>query len=157
MKRRLMTILVAGLFLGLLVFCALYAHSTAAHRQMLASSQPELAWFQREFNLSPQEFDKISKLHAGYMPHCKEMCLRIDEQNERVRKLLTENREMTPDLQQALDETARLRSECQKAMLAHFLEVSRTMKPEQGQRYLNWVYEKTFLPYYGMQSQQPAP
>src|SRR5919197_1471258 len=52
---------VAGrLCLGLLMFCALYAPSTAAHRQMLSSSQPELAWFQREFNLSPQEFQKIS-------------------------------------------------------------------------------------------------
>jgi hypothetical protein len=157
MKPRLMTVLVSGLFLGLLVFCAFYAHSTANHRQMLASAQPELAWFQREFNLSPEEFDKISKLHAGYMPHCKEMCQRIDQHNERVRNMLTENRQMTPELQQALDEGARLRAECQNAMLAHFLEVSRTMKPEQGRRYLNWVYEKTFLPYYGMHSQHAAP
>jgi hypothetical protein len=30
-------------------------------------------------------------------------------------------------------------------MLRHFLEVSRTMPPEQGQRYLQWVEQQTCL------------
>ena len=30
-------------------------------------------------------------------------------------------------------------------MLKHFFEVSRTMPPEQGRRYLTWVQEQTCL------------
>jgi hypothetical protein len=30
-------------------------------------------------------------------------------------------------------------------MLQHFYEVSRTMPPEQGRRYLAWVQERTIL------------
>jgi hypothetical protein len=30
-------------------------------------------------------------------------------------------------------------------MLQHFFEVSQTMPPEEGKRYLAWVEEKTFL------------
>ena len=157
MRKHLFTTLLLGVLIGLIAFCAFFYLSTAAHREMLQTSDPELAWFQREFKLTPKEFERISKLHANYLPHCKEMCERIDQHNERLRRLIAANHQMTPELEQALAEGARLRAECQQSMLAHFFEVSRTMKPEQGKRYLAWVYEKTFLPYYGMHSLQPAP
>jgi hypothetical protein len=35
-------------------------------------------------------------------------------------------------------------------MLRHFYEVSRTMPPEQGRRYLAWVQERTFMCSEGM-------
>jgi hypothetical protein len=35
-------------------------------------------------------------------------------------------------------------------MLRHFFQVSQTMPPEQGRRYLAWVKEKAFLPNYDM-------
>ncbi len=43
-----------------------------------------------------------------------------------------------------------LRTECQRMMLRHFFQVSKTMPLEQGRRYLFWVKEKAFLPNYGM-------
>ena len=57
---------------------------------------------------------------------------------------------MTPDIVAALAEGSRLRAECQGMMLRHFFQVSQTMPPEQGRRYLAWVKEKAFLPHYDM-------
>jgi hypothetical protein len=157
MRKHLLTTLLLGVVLAVIGFCGFYYLSTAAHREMLQADEPELAWLQREFNLSPAEFEKFSKLHASYLPRCKEMCDRIDEHNERLRTLIAVNQQMTAQVEQTLAEGARLRAECQQSMLAHFFEVSRAMKPEQAKRYLGWVYEKSFLPYYGMHSPQPAP
>lgn len=157
MRKHLFTTLLLGIVLAVIGFSVFYHFSTAAHREMLQTSAPELAWFQREFNLTPAEFEKFSKLHASYLPHCKEMCERIDQHNERLRGLITATQQLTPELEQTLAEGARLRAECQQSMLAHFFEVSRTMKPEQAKRYLAWVYEKSFLPYYGMHSAQRGP
>ena len=42
-------------------------------------------------------------------------------------------------------ERAKMRADCEAEMLEHFLEVSRTMPPEQGRRYLAWVEQQTFL------------
>jgi hypothetical protein len=39
-------------------------------------------------------------------------------------------------------------------MLRHFFQVSQTMPPEQGQRYLSWVKAKAFLPDYGMPNEK---
>jgi hypothetical protein len=156
-RKHLFTTLLLGIVIGLAAFCAFYYFSTAAHRGMLQTSAPELAWFQREFNLSPAEFEKFTKLHASYLPHCKEMCAKIDEHNERLRSLVAANQHMTPEIEKALAEGARLRADCQQSMLTHFFDVSRTMKPEQAKRYLAWVYEKSFLPYYGMHSAPTAP
>jgi hypothetical protein len=59
---------------------------------------------------------------------------------------------MTPEIEAAVAESARLRGECQRNMLKHFYEVSRTMPPEQGRRYLAWVQERTCLSGEGMMS-----
>jgi hypothetical protein len=43
---------------------------------------------------------------------------------------------VNPVAQQKLAELAVLRAQCQAQMLQHFTEVSQTMPPEQGRRYL---------------------
>jgi hypothetical protein len=63
---------------------------------------------------------------------------------------LDQTNALTPEIEKTLSEAAELRLECQRAMLKHFIEVSKTMPPSQGKRYLVWVEEKTFLPDYGM-------
>jgi hypothetical protein len=79
------------------------------------------------------------------------MCRRIDAKNAELKDLLAKTNTLTPDIEKKLTEAAELRLECQKAMLKHFLEVSQTMPPEEGKRYLAWVQERTFLPDYAMQ------
>ena len=65
--------------------------------------------------------------------------------NDQLSRLLATSSGVTPAVEDALAERAKMRSECQTAMLNHFFEVSRTMSPEQGRRYLAWVQEQTCL------------
>src|SRR5206468_5390072 len=109
-------------------------------------SVPELMWLKKEFNLSEAEFTRISALHAAYRPQCAERCRRIAAKNAELKSLLNQTNALTRDVESKLSEAAALRLECQKAMLKHFIEVSQTMPPEQGKRYLAWVEERTFLP-----------
>lgn len=146
------TILIAGLAVCAAAFCGFYFLGTASHRDMLREQAPELAWLQKEFNLSDAELTRITKLHDAYQPHCKEMCLRIDEQGVNLKKLLSGTNAMTPEIEAALAESGRLRAECQRDMLKHFFEVGRTMPPAQGRRYLEWISQRTFLPSHGEMS-----
>ncbi len=151
--KRLALILIAGLVVAAAAYCAVYFKSTARHREILESQKPELAWLKDEFHLSDADFKRITELHEAYMPHCVEMCRRIDSKNAELKELLSKTNALSPDIEAKLNEAAQLRAECQRSMLKHFFEVSRTMPPDQGRRYLEWVQEKTFLPRYGMTEQ----
>ncbi|MGP8201428.1 MAG: periplasmic heavy metal sensor [Limisphaerales bacterium] len=138
-------ILVVGLALAAAAYGCVYFFCTSSARNLERSSQPELAWLKEEFHLSDAEFKRISELHASYLPQCAERCRQIAVQNQRVKALLAATNQMTPEIEAAVAESARLRVECQRNMLRHFYEVSRTMPPEEGRRYLAWVQERTFL------------
>jgi hypothetical protein len=143
-------ILLLSLTVAVAAYCGIYYTCTASQRTMLESDKPELAWLKKEFNLSDTEFKRIAGLHAAYRPRCLEMCRMIEAQNLRLKQKLAATNQMTTEIEAAIAESARLRSECQRNMLTHFYEVSRTMPPEQGRKYLAWVQERTFLPDYDM-------
>ena len=143
MKRALIILLV-GLGLGLLAGTGIYFTRTASHRAMLCCERPELAWLQHEFKLSDEEFARVSKLHDAYLTNCSAMCARIAATNELVREQVARDGAVTPAVEKLLADAGQLRLECQKQMLGHFMEVSRTMPPEQGRRYLDWVEERVF-------------
>ena len=143
-------ILLLSLVVAAAAYCGIYYTCTASQRTMLESDKPELAWLKKEFNLSDAEFKRIAELHAAYRPRCVEMCRQIEAQNRRLKEMLAVTNQVTAQIEAAIAESARLRAECQRNMLAHFYEVSRTMPPEQGRKYLAWVQERTFLEDYGM-------
>jgi len=147
---RSITILAAGLLVGGAAYLGLYFAGTSSRREMLHSQTPELLWLKKEFNLSDAEFERISRLHEGYLPECAGMCARIEAKNAELKQLLAQTNVLTAEVETKLTEASQLRLECQKSMLKHFYEVSRTMKPDQGKRYLTWVQEKTFLSDHGM-------
>ena len=149
MKRGIV-ILLSGLALGLCAYRAFYFAGTASHRALLETETPELAWLKKEFGLDDAEFARVIRLHDAYKSECMKMCRRIDAKNAELKELLASTNTLTPEIEAKLAEAGRLRVECQKNMLRHFLEVSRSMPPEQGQRYLAWVQEKTFLPEHRM-------
>ena len=151
MKRGLL-ILLLGLLACAATFFGAYRASTASHRQILAGSAPELAWLQKEFKLSDAEFSRISQLHSAYLPECHKRCQIIQAQNETLQHLLATSTTVTPEIAGLLSERAKIRAECEGAMLKHFLEVSRAMPPEQGERYLTWVKEQTFARGQGMEN-----
>ena len=143
--RRGILILALGVLGAAVAYCCFYLMGTATPRALLRSTQPELAWLKHEFNLNDTEFTRISQLHAGYLPQCKERCRRIGEFNTQLSNALATATQVTPELEKMLNERARIRATCQAEMLKHFFEVSRTMPPEQGKRYLAWVRENTCL------------
>ncbi len=143
-------ILVLGLLAAAAAYGCIYFVCMSPVRSLQKSDKPELAWLKEEFKLSDAEFKRVSELHAAYLPQCRDMCREIDAQNVKLQTLLSSATNMTPEITAALTETARLRSECQSMMLRHFFQVSQTMPPEEGRRYLAWVKEKAFLPNYDM-------
>jgi hypothetical protein len=143
-------ILVLGLALAGAAYCGFYFLASATGRGLMESPVPELAWLRKEFNLNDAEFKRISELHAAYRPGCEERCRRISAKTAELKLLLATTNILTPEIEKKLAEASELRLECQKAMLKHFIEVSKTMPPAQGKRYLVWVEERTFLPDYGM-------
>lgn len=155
--KRAALILVLGLVLGASAYCGFYFAGTATHRALLESAAPELAWLKKEFNLSDAEFARVSGLHDTYRSECARLCRQIDAKNDELKELLAGADRVTPEIEARLDEAARLRVQCQKNMLRHFLEVSRSMPPEQGKRYLAWVQEKTFMPEHRMHEPDSHP
>jgi Heavy-metal resistance len=143
-------ILVIGLVIAAAAYGCMYFGCTSFVRVLQHSDRPELAWLKDEFKLDDTEFKRVSELHAAYLPQCREMCRKIDAQNDQLQKLLVGVTNATSEIDKALAETAKLRSDCQGMMLRHFFQVSQTMPPDQGRRYLAWVKEKAFLPDYGM-------
>ncbi len=145
-------ILLLGFVLGTAGFSGFYYLGTASCRDMMREPQPELAWLKKEFRLSDAEFARISQLHAAYLPQCAKRCQRIEEQNQKLRELFAQATSITPEIQALLEQRAKTRADCEAEMMKHFLEVSRTMPPEQGRRYLAWVQAQTFLQAQGMEA-----
>ncbi|MGH7970768.1 MAG: hypothetical protein ACREIC_18770 [Limisphaerales bacterium] len=138
-------ILLLGVLVSAAAFAGFYYLGTAPCRAMMSQPQPELAWLKKEFNLSDAEFDRITKLHEAYLPQCAQRCMRIAEQNRKLQQLLSGASSISPEIKNVLAQRAKTRADCEAEMLNHFLEVSRTMPPEQGRRYLQWVEKQTFL------------
>jgi hypothetical protein len=138
-------ILTAGLLLAVAAYFGFYYAGTAGSRNSARGEHPELGWLKKEFHLSDSEFSRISQMHEAYLAGCAERCRLIDDKNEHLKELLASTNSITPEIEGALTEAAQLRAECQKKMLQHFYEVSRTMPPEQGRRYLAWVQEQTIM------------
>lgn len=138
-------ILLLGLALGTAAFSGVYYLGTASGRHLLKEPQPELAWLKQEFNLGEAEFSRVVQLHEAYLPQCAERCRHLEELTRKLEGLLGKNAAVTPELQELLLERARTRAVCEAEMLKHFLEVSRSMPPEQGRRYLAWVEQQTLL------------
>ena len=143
-------IIVLGLLAAAAAYGCMYFVCTSSARSLRQSEKPELAWLKEEFKLSDAEFKRVSELHVAYLPQCRDRCREIDAQNVKLQTLLSRATNMTPEITAALAESSRLRSKCQSMMLRHFFQVSQTMPPEEGRRYLAWVKEKAFLPNYDM-------
>lgn len=150
-------ILLVGVLLAAAAFAGFYYFGTASSRALMSDPQPELAWLKKEFSLSDAEYSRIVKLHEAYLPQCAQRCMRIAELNGKLEQLLNKTSTVTPEIQAVLSDRARMRADCEAEMLNHFLQISRMMPPKQGQRYLQWVEQQTFMSGQAMeQSHNPA-
>src|SRR5262249_9220601 len=132
-------------------FGGFYYFGTSSSRAMMSEREPELAWLKREFKLTDEEFARITKLHEAYLPGCAQRCMRIAEQNRKLEELLSKSSSVTPEIRDVQGERAKTRADCEGEMLNHFMEVSKTMPPEHGKRYLEWVTQQSSLNGQGME------
>jgi hypothetical protein len=142
MKRALLIIL-SGLVLAAIAYTGVYRARTATSCCLLESQEPELAWLKAEFQLGDAEFQRVSRMHEEYLAGCAERCKKIDAKNAEAAALLAAANTITPEIEKALAEAALLRANCQTEMLRHFYQVSASMPPDQGKRYLAWVQGRT--------------
>src|SRR5208283_3730649 len=131
---RSLAILLGVLALGAAIFAGSYfvSQRTCA----ITRSADDLSWLRDEFHLSDVEMARIRQLHEGYKPQCAKMCALIAAKNAEVQAALGNGTNVTAEAQKKLTELGELRAQCQAQMLQHFIAVSQTMAPEEGQRYL---------------------
>lgn len=123
-------------------FWATRSHMTVRQHDVLLDDLPELEWVKKEFQLSDQQFAKVRELHIDYRPKCEEMCQRISEAHDKVKAAVENHDAMSPELEKAIADHARVHGECQQAMLAHLNKTAAVLDDEQGRRYL-----ESMLPY----------
>ena len=133
---RSLIIVLAALVLGVALFGGSYFAGQRACVMTLSNPADDLAWLRTEFRLGDAEMARIQQLHEGYLPKCAEMCAKIAAKKAELEAALAGTTNVSPVAQQKLAEVAALRAQCQAHMLQHFTDVSRTMPPEQGRRYL---------------------
>lgn len=146
-------ILLLGIVMATAAFTGFYYSGTAPCRSLMREPEPELAWLKREFHLSDAEYARVTELHAQYLPRCAERCRRIEDQTAQLRRLLHATPTITTEVRTLIAQRATLRAECEAEMLEHFLAVSRSMPPAEGQRYLEWVERQSHLQGEGMEKQ----
>jgi hypothetical protein len=129
-----------------ITFCAINFFATRDLRQMAAAPHSELEWLRHEFHLSDVQFKKIADLQSAYAPVCGEMCQRIMEANTKLDRLLSANREVTPEVEAAIREAGLVQDDCRKQMLAQIYRVSVQMNPADGERYLRLMKSRVIEP-----------
>lgn len=134
---RSLFILFGALALGSAIFAGSYFASQRTCMMCQAQPTDDLAWLRTEFHLSDAEMARIRQLHEGYMPKCAEMCAKIAAKKSELKSALGNGTNLTAEAQTQLNELAELRAQCQAQMLQHFITVSQTMPPDQGQHYLD--------------------
>jgi len=138
------------LALALVIGCSSFAimrllkeEEPASHADAsLLEAMPELSWLRQELNLTDLQFKKVSALHSAYRPKCIEMCNRIAEAHERLERIADEAKGVSPGLEVAISDHARVHIECQTEMLEHLYQTAALLDEEQAKLYLD-----TMLPY----------
>jgi hypothetical protein len=133
---RSLLILLGALAVGAAVFAGSYFASQRVCVMTMSRSIDDLSWLRDEFHLSDAEMTRIRQLHEGYLPQCARMCALIAAKEADVQTALGNGTNITAEAQKQLTELGELRAQCQAQMLQHFMAVSQTMPPSEGQRYL---------------------
>ena len=139
-------ILLVAIAAGLGAFWLCTFFGTSDLRSVTADRDADLMWLRREFDLTDVQFQRIQALHPAYASKCDLMCQRIMNANTALDAAISRNKQVTPEIQQAMGEVARVQQDCRQSMLAHVYEVSAQMSPSSAARYLQMMQQKIFQP-----------
>ena len=135
MKKGLI-VLVVALLAGIAAFLVARSHQRSSNSAVLLDTLPELAWLRTELKLSDEQFRKASELHNAYRPTCAEMCRNITDAHGKLETFARMGRGMTPELNAAIQNHARVHAECQAKMLEHLYQTAALLDEKQATRYL---------------------
>lgn len=141
MKRGLLIIILALLaaIVGFVITqrscCDVVITHTAPHDG--GTRLPELEWLRHEFKLTDTQFSKVSELHLAYRPICEDLCAKVMESQEKVKGLVNDGTQVSPELTAALQEQAALHVECQMALLTHLYQTAACLSTKQAHSYLD--------------------
>jgi hypothetical protein len=133
---RSLAIVLGALALGVALFSGSYLVGQRLCQFCVTQPPGSLDWMQKEFHLNAAEMVRIQKLHADYLSQCNLMCGMVAAKKQEVTAALNGATNVSPVAEQKLAELAACRAQCQSRMLRYFVEVSRTMPPAEGRRYL---------------------
>src|ERR1700732_2137728 len=139
-------ILFAFLAAGLGAFWLCTFFGTTDLRSVSSDRDADLVWLRREFDLNDVQFQRIRGLHTAYAAKCDLMCQRIMNANAALDAAISRNKQVTPEIQQAMGEVGRVQQDCQQSMLAHVYEVSAQMSPSSAVRYLQMMKQRIIQP-----------
>ena len=139
-------ILFATIASGFAAFWLCTFFGTADLRSVSSDRDAELIWLRRQFHLTEAQFLRIQALHTAYVGKCDLMCQRIIDANAMLDAAISRNRQVTPEVQQAMAEAARVQQECRQSMLAHIYEISEQMDPSSAEQYLKMMKQRIIQP-----------
>jgi hypothetical protein len=139
-------ILLVAVAAGLGAFWLCTFFGTSDLRSVSSERDADLMWLRREFSLTDAQFQRIQALHIAYASKCDLMCQRIMNANTALDAAISRNKQVTPEVQQAMGEVARVQQDCRESTLAHIYEVSAQMSPSSAARYLQMMQQKVFQP-----------
>jgi hypothetical protein len=143
---RFILIGIGALAVGIIAFYTCKFFATRELSQIARAPNGELEWLRREFHLNDAQYKAVVGLQTAYAPICDAMCQRIMEANSKVDRLVSENQEMTAELEAAIREAGIVQQDCRTQMLAHIYRVSAQMNPAEGQRYLRMMKSRVIQP-----------
>jgi Spy/CpxP family protein refolding chaperone len=136
-RLRPLFIILAAVLAGILAYTGAQLWPVAPARDgILLDDMNELSWLKGELALTDTQMAAVAKLHHDYRPKCEEMCRKIHEADGRLTGLAARSRTMTPELSAAIHEAARVRAECQEAMIGHLHQTAVLLEPSQAEKYL---------------------
>lgn len=139
-------ILFASIAAGLGAFWLCTYLGTSDLRSVSADRDADLVWLRREFDLTDVQFQRIQSLHTAYAAKCDLMCQRIMNANAALDAAISRNKQVTPEIQQAMGEVAQVQQDCRQSMLTHIYEVSAQMSPSSAARYLKMMKHRIIEP-----------
>jgi Mg-chelatase subunit ChlI len=136
--RRGLTVFLAVVTLGLLTALAVFSWNRERSTPM--------RWLRTEFSLDEREAESVARIHAEYEIDCARMCARIAQTDERLAALIGNSQTVTSEIQEAIIETDRLRSECRINMLKQFYRIAAELPADKRDEYLAVVLPSVLRP-----------
>jgi hypothetical protein len=143
--KRLVVIMAMAFVFGVGAYLCVYGVAKSTWCRVPDSHDPS-GWMRQEFHLNDAQYAQVKKLETAYYPHCADMCDQIEQSHLALKKLILTNASMTPEVQAALEKDSAVQHQCREDMLRHFYEVSQSMPPAEGKRYLQIMQAQVVEP-----------